>query len=85
MNHGPVIFLGVFFALAISWFGIVFEPHLQLGNLQPATNLVNTAQLYPQARPGQAQQGQEVYRSLGCASCHSQEVDQVVPLVDRWL
>ena len=37
MNHGPLIFLGVFFALALSWFGLVFEPQLQLGNAQPTT------------------------------------------------
>ena len=76
MNHGPLIFLGVFFALALSWFGLVFEPQLQLGNAQQATNVVNTAELYPQRRPGLAKQGLEVYRSLGCASCHSQQVGQ---------
>ena len=76
MNHGPLIFLGVFFALALSLFGLVFEPQLQLGNAQPATNVVNTAELYPQRRPGLAKQGLEVYRSLGCASCHSQQVGQ---------
>jgi len=76
MNHGPLIFLGVFFALALSWFGLVFEPHLQLGNAQPVTNLVNTAELYPQRRPGLAKQGLDVYRSLGCASCHSQQIGQ---------
>jgi cbb3-type cytochrome oxidase cytochrome c subunit len=76
MNHGPLIFLGVFFALALSWFGLVLEPQLQLGNAQPATNVVNTAELYPQRRPGLAQQGLDVYRSLGCASCHSQQIGQ---------
>ncbi len=76
MNHGPLIFLGVFFALAVSWFGLVFEPQLQLGNAQPTTNIVNTAQLYPQMRPGQARQGLDVYRSLGCAACHSQQIGQ---------
>jgi cbb3-type cytochrome oxidase cytochrome c subunit len=76
MNHGPLIFLGVFFALALSWFGLVFEPQLQLGNAQPTTNVVNTAELYPQRRPGLAKQGLDVYRSLGCASCHSQQVGQ---------
>ena len=76
MNHGPLIFLGVFFALALSWFGLVFEPQLQLGNAQPATNMVNSAELYPQRRPGLARQGLDVYRSLGCASCHSQQIGQ---------
>ena len=76
MNHGPLIFLGVFFALALSWFGLVFGPQLQLGNAQPTTNIVDTAQLYPQMRPGQARQGLDVYRSLGCAACHSQQIGQ---------
>src|SRR5690348_2702907 len=76
MNHGPLIFLGAFFALALSWFGLVFDPQLQLGSAQPATNVVNTAQLYPQMRPGEARQGLEVYRSLGCATCHSQQIGQ---------
>ncbi|HXT41143.1 MAG TPA: cbb3-type cytochrome c oxidase subunit II [Candidatus Angelobacter sp.] len=76
MNHGPLIFLGAFFALALSWFGLVFEPQLQLGNAQPATNMVNIARLYPQMRPGEARQGLEVYRSLGCATCHSQQIGQ---------
>jgi cbb3-type cytochrome oxidase cytochrome c subunit len=76
MNHGPLIFLGAFFALALSWFGLVFEPQLQLGNAQPATNVVNTTQFYPQMRPGEARQGLEVYRSLGCAACHSEQIGQ---------
>jgi cbb3-type cytochrome oxidase cytochrome c subunit len=76
MNHGPLIFLGVFFALALSWFGLIVEPELQLGNAQPATNVVNSTQLYPQMRPGQARQGLDVYRSLGCAACHTQQIDQ---------
>ena len=76
MNHGPLIFLGVFFALALSWFGLVFEPQLQLGNAQPVTNVVNGVELYPQRRPGLAKQGLDVYRSLGCASCHSQQIGQ---------
>ena len=82
MNHGPLIFLGVFFSLALSWFGLVFEPQLQLGNAQPATNVVNSAELYPQRRPGLAKQGLEVYRSLGCASCHSQQVGQTGRIYD---
>jgi cbb3-type cytochrome oxidase cytochrome c subunit len=33
-------------------------------------------ELYPQARPGLAAQGREVYRANGCVSCHSQQVRQ---------
>jgi cbb3-type cytochrome oxidase cytochrome c subunit len=76
MNHGPLIFLGVFAALAMSWFGMIVQPQLQLGRATPGTNIVDTAKLYPQARAGVAQHGEQVYRSLGCASCHSQQVRQ---------
>jgi len=76
MNHGPLVFLGVFAALAMSWFGMIVQPQLQLGRAAPGTNIVDTAKQYPQARAGLAQQGEQVYRSLGCASCHSQQVRQ---------
>lgn len=35
MNRGPLIFLGVFFALAASWFGLVLMPQLEIGGQQP--------------------------------------------------
>lgn len=73
MNYGALLFLGAFFAMALSWFGLVLEPHLQFGRSQPVP-AVGSGDLYPQARPGLAQQGSEVYRSLGCVTCHSQQV-----------
>ena len=76
MNQGPFIFLGAFAALTASWYGMVVQPQLQLGRAVPATNVVNTAELYPQARSGLAQQGLQVYRSLGCNTCHTQQVRQ---------
>jgi cbb3-type cytochrome oxidase cytochrome c subunit len=82
MNQGPVIFLGVFLALAGSWFGLIFQPQLQLGAAKQETNLVNTTELYPQMRPGLAKQGLEVYRSLGCATCHSQQVRETGRIYD---
>jgi cbb3-type cytochrome oxidase cytochrome c subunit len=81
MNHGPLIFLGAFAALAFSWFGLIIEPQLQFGNAQP-TNSVSPGDLYPQARSGQAQQGLQVYRSLGCATCHSQQAGQTGNVFD---
>jgi cbb3-type cytochrome oxidase cytochrome c subunit len=76
MNHGPFIFLGVFFALVVSWFGLIVQPQLQIGRAQLSTNIVDTTQVYPQARPGSAQRGLQVYRSLGCATCHTQQIQQ---------
>jgi ribosomal protein L7/L12 len=82
VNHGPLIFLGVLAALAASWFGVIVQPQLQLGRAVPGTNMVNATALYPQARSGLAQQGLQVYRSLGCATCHTRQVRQDGMLVD---
>ena len=76
MNRGPVIFLGAFSAMALSWVGLIVQPQLQLGRSPQTTNTLNPVELYPQARSGLAQQGLQVYRSLGCATCHSQQVRQ---------
>ena len=82
MKYGPLVFLAAFFALSASWFGFILMPQIQLGRVQPETNLVNTAEVYPQGRPGLARQGLEVYRANGCASCHSQQVGQTGTVCD---
>jgi cytochrome c oxidase cbb3-type subunit 2 len=76
MNFGSLIFLGMFVALAGSWFGLVLAPQLQWGR-ETSLKVGPPAQYYPAPRPGLAQQGREVYRSLGCAHCHSQVVRPV--------
>lgn len=73
MNFGPLIFLGIFFTMSLSWLGLVLTPQLQLGNHAPEPN-EKTGQLYPQARSGMAAQGAQVYRANGCFYCHSQQV-----------
>jgi len=75
MNHGPLIFLAGFFALATSWFGFVLTPQMQVGQLQQ-TNTVPSGATYPVARAGLARQGLEVYRANGCVYCHSQQIGQ---------
>ncbi|SPE51490.1 exported hypothetical protein [Verrucomicrobia bacterium] len=75
MNYGALIFLAAFFALASSWFGFVLTPQAQVGQLRQ-TNTVPAGELYPEAPPGLARQGLDVYRANGCAYCHSQQVDQ---------
>lgn len=82
MNYGPLVLLSAFFALSASWFGFVLTPQIQLGRQQQATNIVNTAEVYPQGRPGQAHQGLEVYRANNCAACHSQQIGQSGVAVD---
>ncbi|HKI68753.1 MAG TPA: cbb3-type cytochrome c oxidase subunit II [Verrucomicrobiae bacterium] len=82
MNNGPMIFLGAFFALAVSWVGFVLTPQIQVGREMQQTNIVNTAELYPQPLPGEAHQGMEVYRANGCMYCHSQDVQQTGTVCD---
>ncbi len=75
MKSGALVFLAAFLALAGSWAGFVLAPQIQLGrNVQAGA--LGTGDLYPQARPGLAKQGLEVYRANGCVYCHSQQVGQ---------
>ncbi len=83
MNRGPPIFLGLFFALASSWYGMVLEPQLELGRLVE-TNSVSAGETYPVPRPGQASQGLQVYRANGCVECHSQQVRPTPADLERW-
>lgn len=76
MNFAPFAFLAAFFALSLSWFGYVLTPQIQLGRALPETNIVNTAEMYPQGPPGIARQGEQIYRADGCFYCHSQQVRQ---------
>lgn len=75
MNQGPLIFLGAFASLALSWLGLVLGPQLQFGADKPQ-KIEEINAMYPAARSGLAQQGAEVYRRLGCNQCHAQQVRQ---------
>jgi cytochrome c oxidase cbb3-type subunit 2 len=68
-----VFFLGLFFALGISWVAIVLGSNAQLGALAPYFD-DNQGTAFPQWFPGVASRGQRVYRDLGCAQCHTQQV-----------
>ena len=50
-------------------------PPLQLGGLQQ-TPVLNTSDVYPPQRTGDATLGLQVYRANGCAACHTQQVRQ---------
>lgn len=82
MRHGPLVFLAALFALALSWYGMVLTPQVQLGRPVQETNSVMKSELYPNDRPGLARQGLEVYRANGCVYCHSQQVQQNGTLVN---
>ena len=75
MKSSSIIFLAAFIALSASWTGFVLVPQIQLGRTDQAKT-IPAGDKYPVARPGLAAQGAEVYRSLGCVYCHSQQVGQ---------
>jgi cytochrome c oxidase cbb3-type subunit 2 len=73
MNRAPLIFLGVFFALAFSWTGIVLVNQIGYGSLVPHFD-ENEGKAYPEQTPGLAARGKLVYQDLGCMYCHTQQV-----------
>ena len=75
MKNGFLIFLAVFVALGGSWCGFVLAPELQLGGAKQTT-ILNSSDVYPVGRPGEANQGLSVYRANGCAACHTAQVRQ---------
>lgn len=74
MNNGAALFLGILLSLAVSFWTLLFAPQLQIGrqDVRP----IEGGEVYPSPRPGLAQRGAEVYRSLGCAECHTRQVRQ---------
>jgi len=40
------------------------------------TTILNTSDVYPVGRPGEANQGLSVYRANGCAACHTEQIRQ---------
>jgi cbb3-type cytochrome oxidase cytochrome c subunit len=75
MKSSALVFLAAFIALSASWGGFVLTPQIQLGR-EGQSKTLGLGELYPQARPGRAQQGLQVYRANGCVYCHSQQVGQ---------
>ena len=73
MNNAVLIFLGLLFTFVASFGGLVVAPQMQIGR-QVAVPDKLTGIPYPSLRPGLAAQGKEVYRSLGCAECHTRQV-----------
>lgn len=73
MKSNFVFFLGLFVALGASWSGIVIGSNAQLGSLPPYFDTTQET-AFPQWLPGVAARGQLVYRDLGCAACHTQQV-----------
>ena len=76
MKHGALLFCGVLTAFSASWWGLVAYPQRQLSPLTTylGTNDAGNSYQYPNARSGEAVQGRQVYASLGCVACHTQQV-----------
>jgi cytochrome c oxidase cbb3-type subunit II len=73
MNAGVMIFLGAFLTFVSAWLGLVFAPHQQLKDLQPQV-VEETGAVNPRPYTGEELRGRQVYISMGCIYCHSQQV-----------
>lgn len=87
MRNLPLLFCGIFFALAFSYTGLIVSGHIQLGALEPSTERLVPSDddpnkmvmpegepLYPRKSSGLAVRGKQVYIELGCMYCHSQQL-----------
>jgi cytochrome c oxidase cbb3-type subunit 2 len=75
MKNGFSVFLAVFLAFGLSWCGFVLGPVKQLGTAKQAA-VLNSGDIYPLQRTGDATLGLQVYRANGCAACHTEQVRQ---------
>lgn len=73
MKNFRYLVLGALAATALPFVGIVVGAQAQLGSLGRAP-AEEGGPLMPPLEPGQAVQGRQVYLSLGCVSCHTQQV-----------
>ena len=73
MKYFSIIFLIVFSAISMSFLGILLASRNQLSALTPIPFEEGDLPM-PKKPPGEVQQGAEVYRTMGCASCHTRMV-----------
>ncbi len=86
MKNLPLLFCGIFFALAFSFVGLILTSHIQIGGLAQTTETVTPSEadpsvmvmaegepLFPRKESGIVKQGKDVYISMGCVYCHSQQ------------
>ena len=81
MNNILKFSLGIFATLSVAWLAFVVGARKQFGDLVPTSSILEEdgsmpegAELFPKAFSGVAQQGASEYVSLGCATCHTQQV-----------
>ena len=73
MNRAPLLFLGIFFALAFSFVGLVLTNQITYGAFSTHVD-EEEGKAFPLQLPGLAAQGKLVYQDLGCVACHTQQV-----------
>jgi cytochrome c oxidase cbb3-type subunit 2 len=73
MKNLNTLLAGVFLAVALPFGALVISSQVQLGSLGRAP-AEEGGPLFPSREPGLAIQGRAVYVSLGCVSCHTQQV-----------
>lgn len=76
MRNGITFFFGLFCALGLSWGALVVGTRSQYAGLRPQYD-DNEGNSFPARQSGIAAQGQVVYKDLGCAACHTQQVRRV--------
>ena len=73
MKNSPLFFIAIFGALALSFGALVLGSRRQFGQLDAYFDAGEGA-AFPARAPGLAARGMLVYRELGCAACHTQQV-----------
>lgn len=81
MNNLLKFSIGIFTTLGLAWLAFVIGSGRQFGDLSPEAQFLEDngsrspdADLFPKDRSGLAKQGAEDYLSLGCMTCHTQQV-----------
>ena len=81
MNNIFKFSIGIFSTLAFAWLAFVVGARKQFGDLEPSSSLLeedgsipDDAELFPKKLSGLALQGSKEYVSLGCTTCHTQQV-----------
>ena len=84
MNNLAKFTIGIFLTLGIAWLAFVVGARKQYGDLVPSPqaldedgSIPDDADLFPVDLTGMAKQGAEEYASLGCVTCHTQQVRRV--------
>jgi len=81
MNNIFKFSIGILSALALAWLAFVIGAKEQFGDLEVTSSILDEnesipkgSELYPKEFVGLAYQGAKEYVSLGCTTCHTQQV-----------